>query len=147
MKMTDKNSIYILTIGLCLGFLWGAVPLQAEQVEAKPTSFEKALYDKTRYEVLKDVNDEDFVSYCITQKLGSEFLVNIRAEIFNLEAQIESARAKGVDDNSPQIKTINSSLNIKRRQLVAEIKSTRRGLELEAAIAKATLAELNKEKK
>jgi hypothetical protein len=112
------------------------------RADAQTTSFEKALYDKTRYQVLCKTNDDDFVVYCVTMNLGGDTLLKLHDEILVKQAELLVLQSEGLGNEHPQVIAVNASLRDLRSQLAVKVTEARKGLEIESKIAEATLAAL-----
>jgi hypothetical protein len=123
-------------LALCLQL----VPLRAD---AQPTAFEKALYERARYEVLCKVNDDDFASYCVTMNIGGETLLNFHDQILTKQSELTEYINEGLTSDNPKVVAINTDLRILRSEFAAKILEARKGLEIESHIAEATLATLS----
>jgi len=119
-------------------------PLRAD---AQPTAFEKALYERARYEVLCKVNDDDFASYCVTMNIGGETLLNFHDQILTKQTELTELINEGVTSDNPKVVAINTDLRILRSEFAAKILEARKGLEIESHIAEATLATLSQYQK
>ena len=121
---------------LCLQLL----PVQAD---AQPTAFEKALYEKARYQVLSKLDDEDFVSYCVTMNVGGDTLLKFHDEILAKQTELADRINEGLTADHPQVMSLNAELKDLRTQYAVKISEARKGLEIESSIAEATLTALS----
>jgi hypothetical protein len=121
-----------------------ALPAFAQSSNPLP---DQRLYEKIRAEVLLKLSDEDLANYCIATKFGGELLPELRKEVFEGESELASLQSEGIQETHPKFRAAASVLKIRRQQLASELASLRKGLEIEHAIAQASLAELNKRSK
>jgi hypothetical protein len=128
-----KSIILVLTVLLA----WCPVRVQAD---AQPTAFEKALYDKARYQVLNPLNDDDFVSYCTTMNFGGDTLLKIHDDILVKQTVLNELVKEGYTEDHPEIVTLNKELRNLKAELAAKVLEARKGLQLESKVAEATLA-------
>jgi len=126
---------------LCCAF-WALLPAPA-QGDDQTSAFEKALYNKARYQILSRYNDDDFVSYCVTMNLGGETLIKVHDEIMARQAERSNLLDQGDTNDSPKVVALNTAIKILRTQYAVKIAEARKGLELESRIAEATLSALN----
>ena len=117
------------------------VPLTA-RADGESTAFEKALYDKARYQVLNKASDDDFASYCVTMNIGGDTLLKFHDEILEKQFELTKLQSEGFNDASPQVIAVNGELKDLRVQFAVKIFEARKGLEIEAKIADATLSAL-----
>jgi capsule polysaccharide export protein KpsE/RkpR len=120
------------------------VPARAD---AQPTAFEKALYDKARYQVLEKLGDDDFVSYCVTMGVGGDTLLKLHDEIMAKQTELANLLSEGMTNDNPQIMAVNAALKDLRAQFAVKILEARKGLEVEARIADETLSSLSQYQK
>jgi hypothetical protein len=111
------------------------------------TAFEKALYDKARYQTLSRLNDQDFVAYCVTMNLGGETLLRIHDEVMARQAERQNLIDEGQTNDSPKVAAIDIELKILGTQYAIKIGEARKGLEIEANIADSTLSALSQTQK
>jgi hypothetical protein len=135
--------IIFILIGLMMPL--SLLPAQADAPQ--PTAFEKALYDKCRYKVLKDLNDDDFVSYCTTMNFGGDTLLKFHDEILDRQTELSDLMKRGFPPDNPQVTALNDALTKLRGQLAAKVFEARKGLEVEARVAEATLEALGQYQK
>jgi len=77
------------TIPILLGCLIAlSMQLLPAQADAQPTVFEKALYEKARYQVVSKLSDEDFAAYCVTMNVGGETLLKFHDEILAKQTEL-----------------------------------------------------------
>jgi capsule polysaccharide export protein KpsE/RkpR len=122
-----------LLLAFCL------LPIRAD---TEPTAFEKAVYDKARYQVLAQQNDDDFVSYCITMNFGGELLLKVHDDILVKQTELDGLLKAGYTADHPQVISLNNDLRTLRAELEVKVLEVRKGLQLEAKIAEATLSSL-----
>lgn len=132
----------ILLFGLLLTL--SAMPLQAD---AQPTAFEKALYDKARYDVLSHLNDDDFVSYCTTMNFGGDTLLKLHDDILVKQTEVAALIKRGLNPENPQVTSLNDALSELRTQLAVKVAEARKGLEIESKVAEATISSLSQYQK
>lgn len=137
-----KRTVFLISCLLALGLQ--LLPVQAD---AQPTAFEKALYDKARYQVLNKLNDEDFVSYCVTMNVGGETLLKLHDDILAKQTELTDLLKEGFTGDHPQVMSINAALRDLKAQYAVKISEARKGLEVESAIAEATLSALAQSQK
>jgi hypothetical protein len=111
-------------------------PLPADD---QPTAFEKALYEKTRYQVLCGLNDQEFVSYCVTMNVGGETLLKFHDQILQKQTELADLVDLGVTAEDPKVVAVNAALKDLRAQYAVKIIEARKGLEIESRIAEETL--------
>jgi len=133
-----KTSAFLVGCIVALGLQ--LLPVQAD---APPTAFEKALYEKARYQVLSKLNDEDFVSYCITMNVGGETLLKFHDEILARQTELADRINEGLTADQPQVMSLNAALKDLRSQYAVKISEVRKGLEIESKIAEETLTALS----
>ncbi len=120
------------------------MPLQAD---AQPTAFEKALYDKARYDVLSHLNDDDFVSYCTTMNFGGDTLLKLHDDILVKQTEVAALIKRGLNPENPQVTSLNDALSELRTQLAVKVAEARKGLEIESKVAEATISSLSQYQK
>lgn len=114
--------------------------LQAQQLSA----YQQALYDKSRYDTLLALSNNDLASYCITNNVRSETLGKLSSEIAAAEAELRTAASAGLRMGNPKIDSLNANILGKRQAYEAEIKQIRKGIEVDRRVAQNTLATLRK---
>jgi hypothetical protein len=112
------------------------------RADAQPTAFEKALYDRARYQVLSRMSDEDFASYCVTMNVGGDTLLKFHDEILAKQTELADLINSGLTGEDPKVIAVNATLKDLRSQYAVKIVEARKGLEIESTIAEATLATL-----
>ena len=117
------------------------------RADAAPTAFERALYEKSRYQVLKGLGDDDFVSYCVTMGIGGDTLLKIHDEIMVKQTELGDLSSQGLTNEHPQVIAVNAALKDLRAQFAIKILEARKGLEVEAKIAEETLSALSQYQK
>jgi len=122
-----------------LALSWQLSPVQADD---QPTAFEKALYDKTRYQVLSGLNDQEFVSYCVTMNVGGDTLLKFHDQILQKQTELADLVDLGLTAEDPKVAAVNAALKDLRAQYAVKISEARKGLEIESRIAEETLREL-----
>jgi hypothetical protein len=132
------KSIALIFGSFMLGSLW-LVPIRADM----SGSFEKALYDKARFQVLTKASDDDFVCYCATMNLGGETLLRLHDEILVKQAELATLQSQGLTNDHPQVMAVNADLKDLRAKLAVKVVEARKGLEIESKIAEATLTALS----
>jgi hypothetical protein len=138
-----KTTTTFLVI-LLLAFAPQILPARAD---TSPTAFEKALYDKARYQVLKSLGDDDFVSYCVTMGIGGDTLLKIHDQIMLKQAELADLSSEGLTNENPQVIAVNAALKDLRAQYAVKILEARKGLEVESKIAEETLSALSQYQK
>lgn len=133
MKTTALLAGCILAVGLQLS------PVHAD---TQPTAFEKALYQKARYRVLSALNDQDFVSYCVTMNVGGETLLKLHDEILAKQTDLAELVAQGLPPDDQKVMALNAVLKNLKSQYGVKITEARRGFQVEARIAEETLSNL-----
>jgi hypothetical protein len=133
-----KSTAAVLCCLLSLGA--PALPVHAD---AQPTAFEKALYEKARYQVLSKVSDEDLVSYCVSMNVGGDTLLKFHDEILAKQTELANLQSAGLTNDHPQVIAVNAALKDLRSQYAVKIVEVRKALELESNIADATLSSLS----
>jgi hypothetical protein len=113
------------------------------RADVEPTEFEKALYAKARNEVLCKLNDDDFASYCVTMNIGGATLLKIHDDIMEKQTELTDLISQGLNDDHPQVMAVNAALKDLRAQYAVKIAEARKGVEVEAKIAEATLTALS----
>jgi hypothetical protein len=139
MKKTSLLAGCLLALGAQL------FPVQADTAE--PTAFEKALYDKARYQVVCKLNDDEFVSYCVTMDVGGDTLLKIHDEILTDETKLTDLLNQGLTNEHPEVRAVNAALKDLRTELAVKISEARKGLEVESKIAEETLTALSQYQK
>jgi hypothetical protein len=134
-----------LILGGILAFGAAVFPVRADTAE--PTAFEKALYDKARYQVVTKLNDDDFVSYCITMNVGGDTLLKIHDDILFNETKLNNLLSQGLTGDQPQVLAVNAALRDLRSELAVKVSEARKGLEVESRIAEETLTSLSQYQK
>ena len=138
------NPMQMKRITILLGCLIAlSVQLLPVQADVQPTAFEKALYEKARYQVLSKLNDEDFVSYCITMNVGGETLLKFHDEILAKQTELADRINEGLPADHPQVISLNAVLKDLRSQYAVKISEARKGLQIESKIAEETLTALS----
>jgi len=132
------------SIALVLSFLVLHAFLITARADAPPTAFEKALYEKARYAVLGKASDEDLCSYCVSMNIGGDTLLRLHDEIMAGQVQLENLQSEGLTNDNAQVQAVNAALKNEREQYSIKITEVRKALQLEASIADATLAQLQK---
>jgi hypothetical protein len=117
--------------------------LPVRGADAQPTAFEKALYDKARYQVLSRLTDVDFASYCVTMNVGGETLLKFHDEILAKQTELADLNNQGLTSDNPQVMAVNAALKDLRTQYTVKISEARKGMEIESTIAEATLTALS----
>ena len=117
------------------------------RADAQPTAFEKAIYDKSRYKILKELSDDDFVSYCATMNVGGDTLLKLHDEILVRQSELADLVKRGLPPDNPQVSSLNDALNNLRGQLGTKVYEARKGLEVESRIAETTLEALGQYQK
>lgn len=117
------------------------------RADTQPTAFEKALYDKARYDVLSKLTDDDFVSYCVTMGIGGDTLLKLHDEILLKQTELADLISEGLNNDHPQVMAVNAALKNLRAQYVVKIAEARKGLEVESKIADETLSSLSQYQK
>lgn len=138
MKRTSLLVGFILALGLTL------LPAHGD---SQPTAYEKALYDKARYQILSKLSDEDFVSYCVTMNIGGETLLRLHDDILVKQTEQGLLIAQGFNADHPQMVSVNSALKDLRAQFAVKIGEARKGLEIESKIADETISALSQAQK
>ena len=93
--------------------------------DAQPTAFERALYEKARYEVLSKLTDEDFASYCVTMNVGGETLLKFHDEILAKQTELDDLNIQGASPDNPQVLAVNAALKDLRAQYSVKISEAR----------------------
>ena len=137
-----KTTTLLIGCLLALGAL--ALPARADNA---PTAFEKALYEKARYQVLSRLNDDDFVSYCVTMNVGGETLLKIHDQILTDQTTLTDLINEGMTSDHPQMMAVNAELKDLRSEYAVKISEARKGLEVESKIAEETLTALSQYQK
>ena len=133
-----KRTALLVGTMIALGFQF--LPVQADD---QPGSFEKALYNKVRYQVLSKTNDEDFVCYCVTMNLGGDALIRLHEDILVKQAELQALQSEGLTNDHPQVMAVNATLKDLNAKLAVKVAEARKGLEVESKIAEATLTALS----
>jgi len=134
-----------LLLGCILALAAQLLPAQADTAE--PTAFEKALYDKARYQVLSKLGDDEFVSYCVTMNVGGETLLKYHDEILVKQTELTNLLNQGLTADQPQVLAVNSALKDLQKELAVKVSEARKGLEVESKIAEETLTALSQYQK
>ncbi len=106
------------------------------------TIYEKALYDKARYQILSKVSDDDFAAYCVSMNVGGDTLLKFHDEVMAKEVELNKLQNEGLSNDHPQLVAVITDLKDLRSQYSLKIAEARKALELESNIADATLASL-----
>jgi len=130
--------------GLLLVSLIQFLPARADE---QPTAFEKALYDRSREHILSKLDDDDFVSYCVTMNVGGDTLIKIHDEILAKQTELLDLQNQGMSDEQPQVMAVNAALKNLREQFTVKILEARKGIEEESKIADETLTALSQYQK
>jgi capsule polysaccharide export protein KpsE/RkpR len=133
-----------ITLLCAVLMMFSVMPVQAD---AQPTAFEKALYDKARYDVLSHLNDDDFVSYCTTMNFGGDTLLKLHDDILVKQTELGALIKRGLTADNPQVISLNDALNNLRTQLAVKVSEARKGLEIESKVAEATISSLSQYQK
>jgi hypothetical protein len=122
-------------------FALGAFPRLA-LADPPLTIYEKALYDKARYQVLSKVGDDDFAAYCVSMNVGGDTLLRLHDDVMAKQAELDKLQNEGLANDHPEILSVTSELRDLKSQYSLKIAEARKALELESNIADATLASL-----
>jgi hypothetical protein len=117
------------------------LPVQADD---QPSAFDKALYNKSRYQVLSGLNDQEFVSYCVTMNVGGETLLKFHDQILEKQTELTDLINLGLTGEDPKVAAVNAVLKDLRAQYAVKISEARKGLEIESRIAEETLRAFHK---
>jgi len=106
------------------------------------TVYEKALYDKARYQVLSKTSDDDFAAYCVSMNIGGDTLLKFHDEVMAKQAEVTELQNEGLGNDHPRLVAATTELRDLKYQYSIKIAEARKALELESNIADATLASL-----
>ena len=123
-----------------LALIPSLMPARADTTE--PTAYEQALYNKSRYQVISKLDDDAFVSYCVTMNVGGDTLLKFHDAILAKQTELTDLINQGLTNEDPRVMTINATLRDLRYQFGIKITEARKGLEIESEIANATLTAL-----
>ena len=132
---------YFLPAG-CLLVLALLSPLQADPAASQSDAYIKSLYAKARNDVISNLTDDDFVSYCVTMNVGGDTLLKFHDEILSQQTQLDLLTKAGSTADDPKVMAIQATLVDLRAQYKVKIAEARKGLEIEAKIADETLVSL-----
>ena len=135
------------TLLAILLFACSMTPLLPARADAPPTAFEKALYDKARYQILKGLDDDDFVSYCVTMGIGGDTVLKLHDEIMLKQTELTDLLNEGLTSEHPQVMAANAALKDLRAQFSVKILEARKGFEVESHIAEETISALSQYQK
>ena len=91
------------------------------RADTQSSSFERALYDKTRYQVLSKASDDDFVSYCATMNFGGETLQRLHDDILVKQAELVTLQNEGLTNDHPQVLAVAAALKDLRTKLEKDL--------------------------
>lgn len=119
------------------------LPLSAAPI-TEATAFERSLEKRVRAEVLLKLSDADLLAYLSSMKEAGTLLEQLRDESVKADLQALSLKAQGLEKENPIFKTAETMGAARQKLLQSELANYRKGLEVDASIAKAVLAELKK---